>query len=450
MLVSGTATLAVIAVPALHIAYRSATLHAALETAASLIAILAAFLIVGRVRRSTRLDELLLASGLSVLALSSVLFVLVATLSAASPQGRLYWDARIDSTLGPLLLGAAAFSPHRQLRQPRRASAMAAVGVLVAIAATAACTAVLGPPSGPSGGAVATGGSWPDLHAPVAVLVLHGIAAAAYLAASVGFLRRAERRGDAFFGWLSVALAFAVFSRLNYIVLPSRFTDWVYSGEAFRLLFYVLLLLGTLWEIRYYWKSLTRAAILEERRRIARDLHDGLAQEIAYIDRNLHSLGPLDGERGDRLQRLRRAVERAQRESRTTFAALASPVEEPLDVVLERATTEIANRFGAELELDLSPGVQIEGARAESLLRIACEAVANAARHSGSDRIVLMMDRAGSGLRLQVRDAGRGFDPAAPTGGFGLISMHERARAIGGKLRIESERDRGTTVELSL
>lgn len=446
--VCGAMTVVVAAIPGVHFAYRSATVHTALETAAALIAVMAAFLVVGRLRRSTRLDELLLVSGLGWLALSSVLFVLVTIATGSAPQTKLYWVARVDSTLGALVLAAAAFSPHRPLRRPRRTSLLALLATVGAAVATAVIGAVVQLPAGVTVASV--GGSWPRVHAPASVLTLHSIAAVSFLLASVGFLRRAVRRADPFFGWLSVALVFAVFARVNYLVLPSRFTDWVYTGDLFRLLFYLLLLAGTMWEIRYYWRSLTRAAILEERRRIARDLHDGLAQELAYIERNLHSLHAPQAQDIEPLERLRRAVERAQLESRKTFAALTTPFEEPLDLLLRRAATEVAGRFGAELELDLVPNARIEPERAESVVRIACEAVANAARHSGSERIALLLDRRDTQLRLKVRDFGQGFDPALTMGGFGLISMRERAQAIGGELRIDSQPGRGTTVELAV
>jgi signal transduction histidine kinase len=190
--------------------------------------------------------------------------------------------------------------------------------------------------------------------------------------------------------------------------------------------------------------------VLEERRRIAHDLHDGVAQELAFIDRNLRALAPLTGDQSDRLARLRRAVERAELESRKALAALSEPSDAPLHVLLARAVTDIAQRFGVEVDLDLESGACVSAARTEALLRIACEAVANAARHSGAQRIELSLRRAESGVRLRVRDAGRGFDPAASIGGFGLVSMRDRARASGGRLRVESTPGQGTMVEVAL
>lgn len=80
---------------------------------------------------------------------------------------------------------------------------------------------------------------------------------------------------------------------------------------------------------------------------------------------------------------------------------------------------------------------------------IACEAVTNAARHSGCGRVLLTVERDGSRVRLWVSDKGCGFDTAAG-GGFGLVSMRERAHSVGGELCISSAPGRGSDVELTL
>jgi signal transduction histidine kinase len=229
---------------------------------------------------------------------------------------------------------------------------------------------------------------------------------------------------------------------------PSFYSQWVHTGDAFRLSFYAVLLAGSMREIWSYWRALSEAAVFEERRRIARDLHDGLAQELAYLARNLDGL---DGETGAAvLGRLRSAVERAQLESRHAISALAAPSGQDTGVALAEAAREIAERFHVGLEIDLVRGVRLSAARAEALVRIACEAVTNAARHSGASRVNLSLERDGSGVRLRVSDSGRGFDTTVPGGGFGLISMRERARAVGGELRISSAPGRGSKVEAAL
>ena len=83
-------------------------------------------------------------------------------------------------------------------------------------------------------------------------------------------------------------------------------------------------------------------------------------------------------------------------------------------------------------------------------MRIACEAVTNAARHSGADRVNLGVERDGSGVRLWVSDEGHGFDTAAPGGGFGLTSMRERAHSVGAELVVSSAPGHGSQVEVAI
>jgi signal transduction histidine kinase len=289
----------------------------------------------------------------------------------------------------------------------------------------------------------------PDLTAHPAVLAVQLVAAGLYALAAIGFLRRAERTGDELAGWIAVASVLAAFSRVNYFLYPSLYSQWVYTGDAFRLAFYVLLLVGIGREIVSYWREMAVVAVLDERRRIARELHDGLAQEIAYIRRNLPSLGRSESD-VHLVERLRRAADRAHQESRRAFAALATPTNEPLEVTLAQATQEAAERYGVGIEFDLCRGVRLSPARAEGVVRIACEAVANAARHSGAERVAVVLHRRADSLRLDVVDGGRGFDPTEPGSGFGLISMRERARAIGVELRVESRSGRGTRVEVAV
>ncbi len=83
-------------------------------------------------------------------------------------------------------------------------------------------------------------------------------------------------------------------------------------------------------------------------------------------------------------------------------------------------------------------------------MRIACEAVTNAARHSGAGSVPLRVERDGSLVRLRVADRGCGFDTAVPGSGFGLIAMQERARSVGGELRIRSSPGRGSEVQAAV
>jgi signal transduction histidine kinase len=143
-------------------------------------------------------------------------------------------------------------------------------------------------------------------------------------------------------------------------------------------------------------------------------------------------------------------VERARLESRRIISATAAPSGQPFEVALAEAATEVAERYHVELALDLTSDIRLPAPRREAFVRIACEAVANAARHSGAGRVNLGLERDGPGVRLWVSDKGRGFDTSDPGGGFGLTSMRERARSVGAEVVVSSVPGHGSQVEVAL
>ena len=445
VLVAVTAALAL--APQLHLGYPREAADLALDTAASVIGLLAYFLVFGRLRRRTRLNELLLASALAVLALSNLFLCTVPDVAGWAPDDLTVWVAPVASSFGALLFVLAAFLPDRELR-PSGPLLVVGAGVvttalLLAMVLVPALARSLPPQAVAS--LVPGSSSRSDLHLAqfgpqLAGAVLYGLAA-------VGFLRCYRRSRDEFLGWLAVAAMLAAASQVNYL-LSAMNPQSLYGGDAFRCFFYAVLLLGSMREIWSYWRALSTAAVLEERQRIACELHDGVAQELAYLARNLESLD--GGADEDGLDRLRRAVERARLESRRVISAAAAPSSQPFEVALAEAVTEVAERYHVKLDLDLTSDIRLPAPRREAFVRIACEAVTNAARHSGADRVDLRLERDGSGVRLWVSDKGHGFDTADPGGGFGLTSMRERAHSVGAELVVSSVPGHGSQVEVTL
>src|SRR5262249_13678336 len=159
----------------------------------------------------------------------------------------------------------------------------------------------------------------------VAGMVFYGLAA-------IGFTRRAEWTGDEFTTWLAASAALACFARLNYLFFPSLYAEWLYPADILRLGAYLLILVGAIPQVSAYHRCISTAAILDERRRIARDLHDGLAQELAFIVTKTRALaeGFLQPEKRE-LGRLAAAAERALDESRRAITALYAPVDESFE-----------------------------------------------------------------------------------------------------------------------
>jgi signal transduction histidine kinase len=287
------------------------------------------------------------------------------------------------------------------------------------------------------------------LRGDPAVLVLQIVGAALFAAGAIGFSGRAERTGDRLVGWLAIGAVFAVTAHVNYFLYPSIFTDYVYVGDFFRLLFFLAVLVAVATEIQIYWRSVADVAALDERQRIARDLHDGLAQELASVRRNLYWLDDRDGV----VQRARASAERALVESRRAIAALAQPDAPSLDVALQTLARELGQREGTRVLLTLGGDVGlVRPPVRDALMKIASEAITNAARHGRAD-VVHVEASGGRHARLRIRDDGSGFDVGAGEAepdGYGLRAMSERAAAIGGRLRVVSAPGEGTLVEVEL
>ena len=196
-------------------------------------------------------------------------------------------------------------------------------------------------------------------------------------------------------------------------------------------------------------RETTALAVTEERHRIARELHDGLAQELAYIRMEAMRMAAAAPE--SRAGRIAKAAERALEESRGAIAALRSDNEDPFTVELSHLAGELAGREDARVTLQVESGVELREERRQALLRIVREAITNGLRHGHATEVSLELSDA-DGVRLAVRDNGIGFTPGAPRGrgSFGLTTMRERAQALGGDLRVESRPGEGTMVEVLL
>jgi len=447
---AAAATAAIALVPGLRFAYNNAGLKIALETTATLAALVASFLMLGRVQRTRLLDELTLACGLTILAVSNFMFAAVASVVAPESNRVVMWEPLVGSTTAAVVIAISSLLPRRQLELTAQASrrtvftATFAFFVLMFVLVT--------DPGGflPEGvyAAAPTSVSQPRLVGHSVLLAVQVFLALTYAVAALGFARRSRATRDELSGWLAVASILAAAARVNYVVYPSTHAMWLYSGDLFRLGFYVVLLIGAAREISSYWASNVEAGQLEERRRIARDLHDGLAQEIAFIGRNVALL--TDGETdGELVKRISAATERARLESRSVIAALTARLDEPFNQALVETAREAELRYGAAVTVKVPQLVILPPARREALLRIATEAISNAARHSGAAEVRVELERLDGATLLRIIDRGRGFDTATTDhAGFGLVSMKERAEAIGGDFQIRSRPGWGTQVEV--
>ncbi len=188
-----------------------------------------------------------------------------------------------------------------------------------------------------------------------------------------------------------------------------------------------------------------RTVALEERRRVARDLHDGLAHELAFVATKARALTRTPN--AETLTEIANAAERALDEARRAITLLSSSSPERLDTAIAQTAEDLGSRHRMAVSLDLSDDVVVGGDVAENLLRILREAMTNAGRHGRANRVAVRLWRNGD-VHLVVDDDGCGFkEDQRARRGFGLLSMQERAEAMAGRLMVASSPGRGTCVE---
>lgn len=191
-----------------------------------------------------------------------------------------------------------------------------------------------------------------------------------------------------------------------------------------------------------------------ERRRIARDLHDGVLQDLSYTAAamGLIMLEMEDPDLEPRLQKAVDAIRRAGQELRDAVNDLRIGDERGrpfLELVEAQVRRNQAMARGCEISLEVEDGFPREpfGKVESEPLRIIQEALTNARRHSGASRVLVTLKKEGEDLVAEVSDDGVGFG-AENVPGVGMSSMRERAAAIGGRLLIESSPGQGTSVQL--
>jgi signal transduction histidine kinase len=200
-------------------------------------------------------------------------------------------------------------------------------------------------------------------------------------------------------------------------------------------------------------------SIVEERNRMARELHDAVSQKLFSLVLNAESAATLLGRDADaagaQVAGIRELAQEALEELRGLIFELrpASLEEEGLAATLRKHVDMLRRVHGRDVELRISGAAATAPETESEVLRIAQEALNNALRHADAERIELRLQSRDGRLTLTVADDGVGFDPGAPgvrSRRLGLTSMEERARALGGSLAVVSRPGDGTTVTLEM
>jgi signal transduction histidine kinase len=210
---------------------------------------------------------------------------------------------------------------------------------------------------------------------------------------------------------------------------------------------------------RLYAKAHDMAA-LEERHRLARELHDSVTQALYGVTMCAEAAASLleAGQQETATTYLREVRETAQdalREMRLLIFELRPPVlaEEGLEGALRARLTAVEGRVsGLSTTIDVRGELSIPAPVEEALYGIAQETLNNIYKHARATSISLSLQQVGQKVTMQIRDNGIGFDPAATAGhgGLGLNGMAERATQVGGDLTVESTPGSGTTVRVEV
>lgn len=196
-----------------------------------------------------------------------------------------------------------------------------------------------------------------------------------------------------------------------------------------------------------------RAGVLEERQRLARDIHDTLAQGFAGIVMHLEAaeqaLPPEAPTAARHLDEARRTAREGLSEARRLVHALRPEHLEraSLPEAVARVVRRFAEEHGVAAEADVAGAAPLPPAIEVTLLRATQEALANVRRHARAAAVRVALRYEADAVRLEVRDDGVGFDPGR-AGGFGLLGMAERAAALGGRCEVRSAPGQGTTVTI--
>ena len=423
-----------------------------LATAAAMVLIFIAAVLVARMRRYASRRNLLLFAALLVLAFDHLVSALLTTgFDSLSANRFPTWAAAGNGVLGALLLVGAALLPDRPVVRWVRATRWIIVGCGAGLSAVFLAVWLLvdhlprafdSLPANPE--------DLQLLSEHPALFAVELVTAACYAMTGVRFVGIGTTEDDVLSQWFGVGSIVAAVAYLNFALFPAQFTELLYLGDLFFLIAVAAWLYGAVREIATAEAAQAHRAVFTERRRIARDLHDGVAQELAYMESQIHAAMRREDAGPEQWGRVLRTVERALAESRGAINALNRPVDESLADAVHHTAREAADRGGARLRLDLDPKVDVSPDERVALLQITREAVGNAVRH-GSARSISIELWNSAGTHLRISDDGDGFDlDSAPNRGFGLTSMSERAESLGGQFSIISSPGRGAVVEVEV
>jgi signal transduction histidine kinase len=268
------------------------------------------------------------------------------------------------------------------------------------------------------------------------------------LLAVVGFSQRFERKRDDLDRWLAFGATLMLFASLHYVFTPALGSGHVSQGDFLRVLADGVLMVGASRAIR---SAEFGRAVAEERARVAREIHDGLAQYLFAVATHatmLEAGAPSE----PTVRSLKEAAAAAQQEARFAVLALSSASgNAPFDAALRRYVDFLTADGALDVELEVDPDVRLAPDEQIEVFRIVQEGLGNVRRHARATHAEVTIGKRANGERVvSVRDDGDGFDGVQATGGQGLRNMRSRAESIDGGFNLTSRPGIGTALEVVL
>jgi signal transduction histidine kinase len=429
-----------LAYPGLQTSWDLPSLRLVLQTTMALAGLLVALLATVRFSVEGRRLDLLLSSGFFVSSLSAAAFAIAPQLNGNQLLPAEAWAALLGGMLGQAMIAAAPFLHGRtKYRDWAIANAVGAAGIVLVLAWSLLRAAGRGLPDlNPIG----------DDSQPFYLTGTLALQSLVALVAVVGWGERFRRRGDDLARWLALAFTLMLFADLHLVFQPLLASTYVSQGDFLRMLAFVLILVGAWRAIRY---AEFGRAVAEERARVAREIHDGLAQYLFAVSTHASMIengAPIE----EAVPRLKEAALLAQQEARFAILALSSASgTAPFDAALRRYIDFLTADGQLEVELDVDRSIRLAPDEQIEIFRIVQEGLANVRKHANATRADVTIGERPFGERyVTIRDDGTGFDGEEAPAGQGLKTMRARAEAIEGGFSLRSTPGRGTSLEVVL
>jgi len=425
--------------PALRTRWDLPELRIVLLTTMALAGLLVAVLAAARFSAEGRRVDLLLASGFLVACLSSAVFEIGPRVGGAADRPSEQWATLLGAMLGNGLIAVAPFVRGRTRRRDWAiANSVAAAGGALFVAWSLLRSAGSGlPPLTLSVGQ-------PQPFYLTGTLALQAVI---MLVAVVGWGERFRVRHDDLSRWLALGFTLMLFAALQLVFQPLVAGTWVSQGDFLRTLAFTLIVVGAWRAIRY---AEFGRAVAEERARVAREIHDGLAQYLFAVSTHASMLES-GAAVAETLPRLKEAALLAQQEARFAILALSSASgTAPFDAALRRYIDVLTADGGLNVELDVDPGIHLAPDEQIEIFRIVQEGLANVRKHAQATHAHVVIGWRDGDRLVSISDDGSGFDGEDSAAGQGLKNIRARAAAIDGGFSLRSAPGRGTALEVVL